>query len=86
MAEHTAEKGLPDDGITVTVATRGMPGVFVGDRAVVRHQSPSGHSNIGHGLVWLECEVRWSHGTAQGFWASRSEYVIPPGTTERSQP
>lgn len=75
-----AEDGLPTDGSEVNVATSGMPGVFEGQRAVVRHESPSGCSNIERGMVWLECEVRWSHGTAQGFWASRSEYVMPPGT------
>lgn len=73
----SAENGLPPDGTEVTIATSGMPGTYEGQPAVVRHQSPSGHSNIEHGMVWLECEVIWSHGTAQGYWASRSEYVIP---------
>jgi hypothetical protein len=73
----SAEKGLPADGTAVRLK-RGMPGTYEGQSAVVRHQSPAGHSNLPR-LVWLECEVIWSHGTADGFWAGRGEYVLPPG-------
>lgn len=76
----SAENGLPEDGTEVRLK-RGMPGTYEGQPAVVRHRSPSGHSNLTRGLVWLECEVIWSHGTADGFWAGSGEYVLPPATT-----
>lgn len=75
-----AEIDVPADGTEVRLK-RGMPGTYEGQTATVHHQHPaSGHSNLlgEHPLVWLECEVIWSHGTADGFWAARAEYVIPP--------
>lgn len=71
---------LPPDGSLVRLK-RGMPGTFEGQTAIVHHRHPtSGHSNLTarNPLVWLECEVIWSHGTADGFWAGRGEYVVPP--------
>lgn len=70
---------VPVDGTEVRLK-RGMPGTFEGQLATVRHHHPSGNSNLGgeHPLVWLECEVLWSHGSADGFWAARVEYVVPP--------
>lgn len=73
------ETAHPEDGTEVRLK-RGMPGTFEGQLAIVRHQHPtSGHSNLDgeHPLVWLECEVLWSHGSADGFWAARAEYVVP---------
>jgi hypothetical protein len=76
--EPTAEKDLPADG-TMVLLKRGMPGTLEGQTAIVRHAHPrTGHSNLPR-LVWLECDVIWSHGTAEGFWAARPEYVIPSG-------
>lgn len=66
---------LPDG--TEVRLKRGMPGTYEGQPAIVRHHSPAGHSNLPR-LVWLECEVIWSFGTADGFWAARGEYVLPP--------
>lgn len=52
---------------------RGMVGTYEGQSALVHDQHPvSGVSRPG--LVWLECEVVWSHGAAEGFWAAPSEY------------
>ena len=70
---------IPADGTEVRLK-RGMPGTYEGQPATVRHQSPSGHSNLRgpRPLVWLECEVIWSHGTAQGFWSGPGGYFIPP--------
>lgn len=60
---------------TVVRLKAGMPGTYEGQTAVVHHQHPtSKHSNLPR-LVWLECDVIWSHGTADGFWAARAEYV-----------
>lgn len=73
---HTTEIGLPPDGTEVRLK-HGMPGTYEGQHAVVRYQSPDGHSNLPR-LVWLECEVIWSHGRADGFWAARGEYVASP--------
>lgn len=69
----------PADGTEVRL-NGGMPGTYEGQPAIVRHCHPrSGHSNLPR-LVWLECEVIWSHGTADGFWAGRGEYR--PATEE----
>lgn len=76
-AEIDGVDQVPADGTLVRLK-RGMPGTYEGQPATVRHRHPSsGHSNFPR-LVWLECEVIWSHGTADGFWASRGEYVVPP--------
>jgi hypothetical protein len=81
----SAKKDVPADGTLVRLK-RGMPGTYEGQSAIVHHQHPtSGHSNLSgeHPLVWLECEVIWSHGTADGFWAARPEYVVPVHDTRR---
>lgn len=70
---------LPADG-TLARVNGGMPGVPAGTRAVVRHKSPSGLSNVKVGLVWLELEspIVWSHGTSPhaGYWASPAEFTV----------
>lgn len=74
----------PADG-TVVYLKAGMPGTYEGLSAVVHHRHPtSGHSNFPT-LVWLETEVIWSHGTADGFWAARAEYTLsrPAGGDDR---
>jgi hypothetical protein len=78
---------VPSDGTPVRVKQAGlrpgqssMPGVRAGTPAVVRHQSPSGHSNLKSGLVWLELDepIMWSFGVSEsaGFWAGRGEYEL----------
>lgn len=69
--------GHPADGTNVIVLAHAMVGITGGTPAVVRHQSPDGHSNMPR-LVWLELNdyIHWSFGDseAKGFWAARSEY------------
>lgn len=77
MSEHEH----PPSG-TVVRLKAGMPGTYEGLSAVVHHAHPiSGHSNLPR-LVWLECDVIWSHGTADGFWATRAEYDAPTAATK----
>lgn len=69
---------VPPDGTVVEVDGR-MPGVPAGTRAVVRHQSPAGHSNLPR-LVWLELDepIIWSHGVSEaaGYWGSAAEFTV----------
>jgi hypothetical protein len=72
------ERTIPADGTEVT-CRRGMPGVPEGTRAVVRHQSPSGYSNLPT-LVWLELDepIIWSHGVSEaaGYWAGLGQFEV----------
>ena len=78
MSDQHSEHEHPADGTLVRLK-RGMPGTFEGQTAVVHRQHPtSGHRNESGALVWVECDVIWSHGTAEGFWAARAECVVPP--------
>ena len=76
MSEKTQH---PADGTPVTVRRHAMVGVAEGTPAIVRHASPSGHSNLPR-LVWLELDdvIHWSFGTSEssGFWAASGEYDV----------
>ena len=64
-------------------------GVPKGTPAVVRHQSPSGFSNLPR-LYWIELEdyIYWSFGRseAKGYWGTAAEFdvVTPPGQVDPS--
>lgn len=68
---------IPPDG-TAVVCLAGMPGVPEGTPAVVRHASPSGHTN--ERLVWLELAepIIWSHGVSEsnGYWAGPGGFRV----------
>jgi hypothetical protein len=70
---------VPADGTIVRVKA-GMPGVSAGTRAVVRHESPNGLSNLKSGMVWLELDapILWSHGASPhaGYWATPVEFDV----------
>lgn len=78
-AEQRSSAPLPADG-TLVRAGGTMVGVPAGTRAIVRHHSPAGLSNVKSGLVWLELDspIVWSHGVFEhpGYWASPAEFTI----------
>ena len=65
----------PPDGTKVRCKA-GMPGVPAGQLGTVQRQNAEGVQSINDQLIWIQTPVEWSHGHADGFWATRNEYEL----------
>lgn len=82
MPEGAAETEAPVPDGTEVICKGTMVGVPAGTPAVVRHQSPGGHSDLPR-LYWLELNdyIYWSFGHSEhkGYWGTAAEFEVRRG-------